>query len=130
MSGQAMTERMALKVAFALGLLHAAALSGAAAQGLPSSPPMPPPRPAMPGDTPARQQEPAEPEPPPRRIEQPAAIAPAPAPNGTSQIPPDTSRVILRTCAIEWERLKASGASGAMTWREFGPQCVRRHAKP
>lgn len=126
---QVKANRAGLIIAGALVPMSASVM----AQGLPASPPMPPPRPVMPGDPP-RAQEPSTPalSPVQRREDTPIAPPPAPAVNGADapQISPNVDRAALRACAIEWHRMKASGAAGGLIWRDFAPGCLARRAKP
>ncbi|MFN3892794.1 MAG: hypothetical protein ACK4MV_20545 [Beijerinckiaceae bacterium] len=64
----------------------------------------------------------------PRRTEQPAAPAAANEANGVS--PMSVDRATRRACAIEWERMKESGAAGAMVWREFLAVCAKGRSDP
>lgn len=97
------------------------------AQALPESPPLPPPRPATP-DGPPRT-----PDAPPQResSSQTTGANPAAAQNGAGapHIAPDVDRAALRACAIEWRRMKTSGAARGMIWRDFAPECLARQAK-
>ncbi|MBX9759625.1 MAG: hypothetical protein K2Y29_12700 [Beijerinckiaceae bacterium] len=124
------TKRAALIFASALVPISTSLV---VAQGLPASPPMPPPRPTMPGDPP-RAMEPSTPSlsPAQRREEAPLPPTSAPAGNGADapQISPNVDRTALRACAIEWHRMKASGAAGALIWRDFAPGCLAKLAKP
>lgn len=120
-------ERIARQGALAGVLLQAALALNAAAQGLPATPPLPPPRPAMPGDEqrapPARDA----PEPAPKHSEQTVPDARVNEANGMS--PLDADRAILRACAIEWERMKESGAAGVKIWRDFAAACIERRSQ-
>lgn len=111
--------------AFALAslLLPACAL----AQSMPENPPLPPPRPATPDDPPRA------PDAPPQRERSPRTTGanPAGAQNGAPapHIAPDVDRAALRACAIEWRRMKTSGAARGMIWRDFAPDCLTRQTK-
>jgi hypothetical protein len=123
-----------LEVHGALALCLVNALAGyAVAQGLPSSPPLPPPRPVFPGEN-VREQDGALPlqretgRPSPRDKDQPL-VQPSVSPPGTWVWPP-TDRGALRACAIEWQRMSEDGRAADKTWGEFAPLCMMRQAKP
>jgi hypothetical protein len=115
---------------FAVALLAAGDVR---AQPLPATPPMPPPRPVMPYDPPKTppppQMEPTAPMPAERARE-----APAPQPAAPAPVDPHAAhgvdRNLLRACAIEWERMKSSGAAAGKIWRDFASECVLRNGQP
>ncbi len=123
-------QRMAL---IAAGALLPLSTLMSAAQTMPASPPMPPPRPAMPGDAPSVQQPSPKPSGPVQRQQDaPVPPAPPPATNGVDapHIAPNVDRAALRACAIEWHRMKSSGAAGGLIWRDFAPGCLQKFTKP
>lgn len=84
---------------------------------LPLTPPLPPPRPAVPGEPPAAARlQPAGPSP--------AAPAPPPeAPRQPRSLPAAT-RARMHACGLEWQKLKETGAAANKTWFEFAQICL------
>jgi hypothetical protein len=127
------SDRLALVGAFAILLSVCATAPIAHAQQLPTNPPLPPPRPAFSDDEPrakpnvARSEDAAS-QVTPRSGE--AHVAPSPTKPLAGWTWPPTDRQAMRACALEWQKLKDTGASGVTTWREFAPDCLTRQTPP
>jgi hypothetical protein len=66
-----------------------------------------------------------------------SAVAPPPTPAPLSELPPlDVSvppptlpraaRATMRSCALEWEKLKLEGRTVGLMWRDFAEKCLTR----
>lgn len=119
-------ERRTLTGALAGALLLTTAIASAAAQSPSAAPPLPPPRPALPGDA---MHEPSEP---PTGLQNEDAwpldrpVEQTPAEDADSLPWPPADRAALHACALEWQRMKETGAAREMIWRDFRRDCLAR----
>lgn len=91
------------------------------AQGLPETPPLPPPRPTeyAPSGLP---------------LQQPPLPPPSPvAPRANQAAPVQThrpfDRAAMRACGEEWVKMKREGSTVGLVWRDFAAECIPRHQK-
>ena len=66
--------------------------------------------------------------------DEPRAPAPQPAPQSAPQAAPletprPFDREAMRACAEEWARLKRTGATRNVVWRDFAAGCLPRHGE-